>query len=79
MTANEQHEIASIKAFFEDRNRALLLGEQDGWWEALFPVKGYPSAPPFATGRTPIEAARNALMLWYDRPDLGAHEAPHGV
>jgi hypothetical protein len=64
-------EVAEIRAFFEARNRTFLISEEAGAWEVMFPIKGYPSAPPYAVGRTPVEAARNALALWYDRPDLG--------
>lgn len=64
-------ELAEIRAFFEARNRAFLVSEKAGGWEVMFPLKDYPSAPPYAVGRTPVEAARNALALWYDRPDLG--------
>jgi hypothetical protein len=64
-------EVAEIRAFFEARNRTFLISEEPGGWEVMFPVNAYPSTPPFAVGRTPVEAARNALALWYDRPDLG--------
>ena len=67
-------EVVEVRAFFEARNRSLFISEQDGGWEAVFPIKGYPSAAPYAVGRTRVEAARNALALWHDRPDLAGRE-----
>jgi hypothetical protein len=71
--------MVEIRAFFEARNRAFLISEDDGGWEVMFPIKGYTSAAPYAVGRTPLEAARNALALWYDRPDLGGRESRLGA
>jgi hypothetical protein len=70
-TATEHREIEKIRAFFEARNRRLLLYEHAGSWEAIFPIEDYPSFPPYATGLTEVAAARNALALWHERPDLG--------
>jgi hypothetical protein len=73
-TPHEDREVAKIRAFFEARNRSFIIDDQHGACEVMFPIKGYPSAAPYAVGPTPVEAARNALALWYDRPDLGAQE-----
>jgi hypothetical protein len=70
VTADDR-EVQEIRAFFESRNRRFLIHEHAGSWEALFPIKGYPSMAPYATGPTRVAAARNALALWYERPDLG--------
>lgn len=69
--APEDQEVEQIRVFFESKNRAFHIGKASGSWEASFPIKSYPSAAPFATGHTPVEAARNALALWHQRPDLG--------
>jgi hypothetical protein len=71
MTEREAAEVMEIRAFFEARNRSFRILEQAGTWEVLFPVKGYPGTAPYAVGETPVVAARNALALWHDRPDLG--------
>jgi hypothetical protein len=71
MKEREEVEVIQIEAFFEARNRSFRVSEHAGTWEAMFPISGYPGEPPYAVGRTPLEAARNALALWHDRPDLG--------
>jgi hypothetical protein len=67
----EDREVEEIRAFFEAKHRRLLIHEQAGSWEAIIPIEDYPSFPPYATGQTRIAAARNALALWRERPDLG--------
>jgi hypothetical protein len=71
MTGREEVEVVEIKAFFEARNRSFRISEEEGTWEVTFPISGYSGESPYAVGETPFEAARNALALWHDRPDLG--------
>lgn len=73
LSVAEERELEEIRAFFEERHRRFLLTEHHGAWEALIPITGYPSMPPFACGKTPLEAARNVLALWRERPDLGGN------
>jgi hypothetical protein len=71
LSSVEVHELDAIRAFFESKNRAFVLHEDSPGWEVAFPIRDYPSSAPFATGASAVEAARNALALWYERPDLG--------
>jgi hypothetical protein len=71
VASTEEREVTEVRAFFETRGRSFLIRERGRAWEVMFPIKGYPGAAPYAVGRTRVEAARNALALWFDRPDLG--------
>jgi hypothetical protein len=76
MTEHDEVEVVEIHAFFEARNRNFSVSEHEGTWEATFPISGYAGEAPYAVGRTPLEAARNALALWHDRLDLGGGRTP---
>jgi hypothetical protein len=79
VASTEEREVAEVRAFFEAKGRSFLIGQRGRAWEVMFPIKGYPSAAPYAVGRTRVQAAQNALALWFDRPDLGGCDPSSGV
>jgi hypothetical protein len=76
--SEERSEIEEIEAKLSDAGYELALSEEtEGTWFAALQRHDRlgPAAAPFAAGRTAVEAARSAWLLYLSTPSLSSFKA----
>lgn len=69
--SQDEKRLSEIATFFDTAGRKLFVSDQDGSWEAMFPIKHYASFAPAAYGSTPVAAAEAAWLMYRSEPHLG--------